>query len=122
MKKQNPSKEVLPRYKKTLLGETMKRLHNLRRDLRDKAKDALFTRQGITYASVEDNGYLLEETVRVASNGTETTKYRLFKLVDETTIVLSADTQVEIKEGIGEKNLHERLHDGATDQNNKSAI
>lgn len=78
----------------------MKRINAERRQLQVDGQAAIMRRNGITFADVGTNGFLLQESVRVAKDGSETTNYKLFKLVDEETVTLSLDVNKAVEEGI----------------------
>lgn len=89
-----------PRYKNTLLGSIMKRINKERRTLQAEGQANIMRRNGIKFADVNTNGFMIQESTRVAANGSETTNYRLFKLVDEEVVTLAVDISKVVTEGI----------------------
>lgn len=83
----------------TLFGKILSRLQSERWFAHKEAVDDLWERNGLGNPT-QRTGYKLAETKAVQQDGTEVTYYRLYKLVDSSTVVISTELTTKIEKGI----------------------
>lgn len=100
----------------------MGQLNFQRREIQREGMKDLLRRNKIQVANVGLNGYLLQESTRVGSEGTETTKYQLFKLVDQEVVTLSIDINKKTESGTTQKDQLDGVRETANNQATQSSI
>lgn len=100
MREQIPSRKPIERPKtESLMGKLLERVHNARHFSRLTAIDAMWERNGM--ASVASRkGFKIAETTSVFKDGTEVVEYKLYKLIDATTVTVSAEVNTKVEQGV----------------------
>lgn len=83
----------------TLFGKILSKLQSERWFAHKEAVDDLWARNGLSNPKQRD-GYRLAETKTVQTDGAEVTHYRLYKLMDSSTVVISTELTTKIEKGI----------------------
>ena len=100
----------------------MAQLNLQRREIQRDGMMNILRRNEITTADVQLNGYMIQESTRVGKDGSETTKYQLFKLMDQEIVTLSININKNIVTGISQKGKTDGIHRTAEVKTTQPAI
>lgn len=85
--------------KKTLMGVLLSKVANVRWKIREDAAQELWKRNGLDNPTKRQNYRMIQDTT-IASDGSEVTTVKLWKLVDKEVVTLAGDIKITKREGI----------------------